>query len=92
MDPIISQEAGVLSGEFLSYISAKAWLDNNCSFTTNEVAINWNAPAAFLAGGLEAIFNTSEFDLKDLYEKKYQIPLPRSHRFSGFRDVDLTKH
>jgi endoglucanase len=49
---------------------AKAWLDNNCSFTTNEVAINWNAPAAFLAGGLEAIFNTSEFDLKDLYEKR----------------------
>lgn len=42
---------------------AKAYLDHTCSFTTNEVAINWNAPAAFLAGGIEAILHTPSFDL-----------------------------
>ena len=26
-----------------------------CSYATNEVAINWNAPLAYLAGALEAL-------------------------------------
>lgn len=33
-----------------STIPAKSYLDNVNSFATNEVAINWNAPMAFLAG------------------------------------------
>ena len=36
---------------------ALAYLDNRCSYATNEVAINWNAPFAFLAAALEAIYN-----------------------------------
>ena len=32
------------SGPALSY------LDNVCSYATNEVAINWNAPFAYLSG------------------------------------------
>jgi endoglucanase len=34
---------------------ARAYLDAYCSYSTNEIAINWNAPAAFLAGALEAL-------------------------------------
>lgn len=34
---------------------AKAYFDNTCSFTTNEVAINWNAPAALLVGAVSAL-------------------------------------
>jgi endoglucanase len=34
---------------------AKDYTDQQCSFATNEVAINWNAPLAYLAGALEAI-------------------------------------
>ena len=37
---------------------ALAYLDNNCSYATNEIAINWNAPAAYLAAGLQAIFTS----------------------------------
>lgn len=35
---------------------ALAYLDNRCSYATNEVAINWNAPLAYLAAALEAIY------------------------------------
>ena len=34
---------------------AISYYDNDCSYTTNEVAINWNAPLAYLAGALEAL-------------------------------------
>ena len=35
---------------------ALAYLDDRCSYATNEVAINWNAPLAFLTGALQAIY------------------------------------
>ncbi len=56
-------------GVELPEAKAKAWIDRSCSYTTNEVAINWNAPAAFLTGGIEAIFNDASFDLQPLLEK-----------------------
>ena len=36
---------------------ALAYIDNRCSYATNEVAINWNAPLAYLAGALQAIYS-----------------------------------
>lgn len=36
---------------------ALAYLDNRCSYATNEVAINWNAPLVYLAAALEAIYS-----------------------------------
>lgn len=35
--------------------AATSYVDNNCSYASNEVAINWNAPMAYLAGAIEAI-------------------------------------
>ena len=32
---------------------AKSYTDNHCSYATNEVAINWNAPLAYMSGALE---------------------------------------
>lgn len=49
--------------------SAKKWIDKHCSYSTNEIAINWNAPAAFLASGIEAVFNISKFDIQPLIDK-----------------------
>ncbi len=37
-----------------STLPAKAYLNNQCSYTTNEVAINWDAPLAFLAGAVQS--------------------------------------
>ncbi|MCQ2089288.1 MAG: glycoside hydrolase family 9 protein [Fibrobacter sp.] len=34
---------------------ALSYVDNRCSYATNEVAINWNAPMAYLAGAIEAL-------------------------------------
>jgi endoglucanase len=33
------------------------YLDSECSYASNEIAINWNAPMVYLAGALEAIYN-----------------------------------
>ena len=35
--------------------AAMAYLDDECSYASNEVAINWNSPIAYLAGALEAL-------------------------------------
>lgn len=34
---------------------AKSYFDNECSYASNEVAINWNSPVAYLAGAIEAL-------------------------------------
>jgi len=34
---------------------AVSWLDKYCSYASNEVAINWNAPLAYLVNALEAL-------------------------------------
>ena len=35
--------------------AATAYTDQRCSYATNEVAINWNAPFAYLVGAMEAL-------------------------------------
>lgn len=37
-----------------STFPAKSYLDKECSYSTNEIAINWNSPLAFLISGLNA--------------------------------------
>lgn len=34
---------------------AKAYLDDWCSYSTNEVTINWNAPLVYVSGALQAM-------------------------------------
>lgn len=44
---------------------AKSYYDNSCSYATNEVAINWNAPFAYVIGSLQAIASTGQsYDVK----------------------------
>jgi endoglucanase len=33
----------------------EVFIDHDCSYASNEIAINWNAPLAYLANGLEAL-------------------------------------
>lgn len=40
---------------------ALSFVDNTCSYATNEVAINWNAPFAYVSGALEALYNGQSF-------------------------------
>jgi endoglucanase len=41
--------------DYRTGFAATAYTDQRCSYATNEVAINWNAPLAYLAGALEAL-------------------------------------
>lgn len=38
-----------------SSLPALAWLDHHCSYASNEIAINWNAPLVYVASALEAL-------------------------------------
>ena len=53
------EDIGSKSWECKDYVSGKmpatAYIDDRCSYATNEVAINWNAPFAYLAGAMEAL-------------------------------------
>jgi endoglucanase len=41
------------SSSYPSLLPAKSYLDQQCSYSTNEIAINWNAPLAFLTGAVQ---------------------------------------
>ncbi len=43
------------SSAYSSSLAGKAYLDAYCSYSTNEVAINWNAPFVYLSNVIEAI-------------------------------------
>lgn len=44
-----------------SSLPAKSYTDSWCSYASNEVTINWNAPLVFLAGGLEHYYEQNNF-------------------------------
>lgn len=39
-----------------STLPAKSYSDTQCSYASNEIAINWNAPLAYVSGALQAIY------------------------------------
>jgi endoglucanase len=36
---------------------ARSYLDDVCSYASNEIAINWNAPLVYLTGAIEALYS-----------------------------------
>lgn len=49
---------------------ARSYYDNACSYATNEVAINWNAPFAYLAGSIHSIISSGKtYDIHSSVEK-----------------------
>ena len=40
---------------YTSTIPDESYTDDVCSYASNEIAINWNAPAAYLAGAIEVL-------------------------------------
>jgi endoglucanase len=41
-----------------------AYTDTDCSYASNEIAINWNAPAVFLLNAIEALKNETGYTSK----------------------------
>ncbi|MEA5140455.1 glycoside hydrolase family 9 protein [Arcicella rigui] len=65
-DGIVEPLPGFLSGGtnpgqqdkcegYKTKVADESYLDVDCSYSTNEIAINWNAPMAYLAGAIEAL-------------------------------------
>ena len=64
-DGIADPVPGLLSGgpnpgrqdgcSYSTSVANEAFLDDVCSYATNEIAINWNAPLVYLVGGIEAL-------------------------------------
>lgn len=53
---------------------AKSYYDNSCSYATNEVAINWNAPFAYLIGSVQAIAATGKsYDITTKTNARYEL-------------------
>jgi endoglucanase len=40
---------------YASPLPALSWLDHACSYASNEIAINWNAPLVYVSAGLQAL-------------------------------------
>ena len=49
------EDIGFCTGKYKSKLSAKSYVDDRCSWASNEIAINWNAALSYLANGIEAI-------------------------------------
>ncbi len=49
------QDAKDCPVDYPSSLPALSWLDHHCSYASNEVAINWNAPLVYVAAALEAL-------------------------------------
>ncbi|MCU4174406.1 glycoside hydrolase family 9 protein [Carboxylicivirga sp. N1Y90] len=46
--------------KYPSEFPAMSYLDEECSYSTNEIAINWNAAAIYLFLGLDSIYNDKQ--------------------------------
>lgn len=74
-----------------SNLPAKSYIDDWCSYATNEVAINWNAPLVYLVGAIESIIaektNTSSVQPEEIpsqieLEQNYPNPFNPSTKIS----------
>jgi endoglucanase len=49
---------------YTSSIADEAYSDTDCSYASNEVAINWNAPLVYVSSALEALQKTAGYGKK----------------------------
>jgi len=52
------QDAANCPVAYASAAPARAWLDHTCSYASNEVAINWNAPLVYVSAALATLTGT----------------------------------
>jgi endoglucanase len=43
------------AAHYRSAVPALSWIDHDCSYASNETAINWNAPLVYVAAGIQAL-------------------------------------
>ena len=88
-----------------SNLPAKSYIDDWCSYATNEVAINWNAPLVYLVGAIESIIaektNTSsvqpeeipsQIELEQNYPNPFNPSTTISYSLSDPAQTKITIH
>lgn len=50
----ISQDCGI--NHYPNRAPAKCYIDELCSYSTNEIAINWNAPLVYVVAAMQALY------------------------------------
>jgi endoglucanase len=62
-------------GGYPSKLPAKSYVDATCSYASNEVCINWNAPMVYLTWAIEAILSPDgKPDLTGVRGKNIEMP------------------
>lgn len=87
-----STDCGVSS--YPSKYPAKSYLDAECSYSTNEIAINWNGPLVFLTGAVEATLSNAklkpQFVATDTSGKVINITYSESLKSFAPSDISCT--
>jgi endoglucanase len=72
--------------QYPSTFPAKSYLDSQCSYSTNEIAIGINAPLVFLAGAIQAEYQKSFLDSMPYYfsisTKNISLPYTKNENSS----------
>lgn len=45
------------ASKYPSLVAAQCYVDDFCSYSTNEITINWNAPLVYTAGAIHAVYD-----------------------------------
>lgn len=78
--PNPSQEDNCLG--YPSTARAMSYVDSECSYASNEIAINWNAPLAYITGAIQSIYSGIEPSKRD-----YISGLPTSTRDAVLKTI-----
>ncbi|WP_051081607.1 glycoside hydrolase family 9 protein [Cytophaga aurantiaca] len=64
--------------------AALSYVDTDCSYSTNEIAINWNAPLAYITGAVQSIYSGIEPTAKDNI-----VDIPTSTRSAVMQNITI---
>lgn len=66
------------ASKYPSLVAAQCYVDDFCSYSTNEITINWNAPLVYTAGAIHAVYDR---DFKTPNTDPVEEPLSLSPSF-----------
>jgi endoglucanase len=72
-------------GGYPSSLPALSYLDTECSYASNEIAINWNAPLAYITGAIQSIYSGIEPS-----SKSYIVEIPTSTRSAILKNINIS--
>ena len=63
---------------------AMSYVDSECSYASNEIAINWNAPLAYITGAIQSIYSGIKPTTRD-----YTVDVPTSTKSAVLKNITI---